>query len=203
MYIEISTGKKKLDDIFEYNYTYSRIYMIKKSTGDTIINYFTIPFNSVQLSENNKYIIGMSKKRSSPYNIIVFDSNGNLIFKRHIGVLEAKMNKRDFKNFRENYFDDYDLLKRLNRIHKYKGNWYIDYRLGLGRLEESVFDLEVSLLRPYNVYNHIIVPSITTSGKIMFYSDNKPISRIKGRKGKLKWIEINYRYGEKYKIHVY
>jgi hypothetical protein len=120
-------------DPFTSENEYSYIECKNKKTGQTLFKKPCSALTFIKVSPDEKYILGISNIMVwNPFQLVVYDLDGNLIKKRHIGSLEAKLNTKKFTEFRMKFPDQFRILDSMEVIYKYKRFFFIDFgQLGL------------------------------------------------------------------------
>ena len=110
----------------ENNYAYLQV--IDKKTCKTIFKKPTPALTHIEISKDEKYIVGISNIMVwNPVQLVVFDMDGKLVKSRHFSSEEAKLDQSDFEYFKKNFRKQYKLLNKRNRIYSYDGFYYIDF----------------------------------------------------------------------------
>ena len=123
-YKMISTNQ----DPFTKENDYSYLECIDKKSGKSIFKKPCPALTKIQVSKNEKYIIGISKIMLwNPFQLVVFDLKGNLVKKRHISSEEAKLDSNNFQEFKEKYSTQYFYLDSINRIYSLDKINYVDF----------------------------------------------------------------------------
>lgn len=188
--------KNNKRSIFEKSYSFSSLILTKKKTKDTAFSSSSPPFTFITITEDENYIIALSYIfTANPYQIVIYSISGKVIFKRILTDTEIQLDKKEFEFFKANYPNLYKELKELNQIYWFKGYWYLTLRGCNSDLSDSINSLGKM------VSNHLVHAKISTKGVIEFYSLENPISKVKVRKGDLKWVEFNGKDGEKFKVY--
>lgn len=113
---------------FNSNNNYSYIQCIDKTTGKEIFKKPCSAFTKLQISEDEKYILGISKIMiDNPFQLALFSIVGNLILKRHITAQESKLTKEKFLEFKSMYPKQFSYLEASNRIFVVDDLNYIDF----------------------------------------------------------------------------
>lgn len=104
---------------------------ISLTNDDTAIMEWKRPspaLNKIFISENSEYIICLSKiKYYNPYQVVVLKRSGEIIFRRHITAIEAKLSNKEYEEFK-NVYNLQDLFLRANyRITIVSDSIFIDY----------------------------------------------------------------------------
>tara|TARA_B100000809_G_scaffold41675_1_gene36278 strand:- start:15 stop:773 length:759 start_codon:yes stop_codon:yes gene_type:complete len=99
----------------------------KENLKDSII-FPSSALNHILISKNQKYIVGLSNiKIGNPYQLLVWNIKGELIYKRHISSIEAKLTQTDFEYFKKNHPSSYNAILENNLLVKKGGNYHIDF----------------------------------------------------------------------------
>ena len=161
-------------DPFTNKNNYAYLAVIDKSTCDTIFKKPTPALTHIQISKNEKYVVGISNIMVwNPFQLVVFNMDGKLVKSRHFSSEEAKLDKSDFEFFRENFPKQYDLLKKKNRIYSYNKFYYIDFLSS--RMPEYLGDSTWNYLSQHLALNHLTgnIRESTTNW-IDWYNKNSP-----------------------------
>jgi hypothetical protein len=106
----------------------SSIYCINKNTGDTMFKYPSPAFTYLKFDNNSNYIIACTSINvMNPYQLCIYDINGNIIKKRHISKLEAKLNTTEYEIFKNKFTNEFNELDKCRLIYKIDTCYYIDY----------------------------------------------------------------------------
>jgi hypothetical protein len=135
------TGK---DAIFNDSLnTYSFIVLMDKKSRDTIFRKPCPALTDLLISENGKYIIGLSKiKYSNPYHLVIYDMKGELIFKKEFNVIERKLSPSELTNLVIKFPQSFSKLIDLGSISISNNYFYIDY-------------LDITIRRDSILYNYL------------------------------------------------
>ncbi len=107
---------------------YAYLECIEKSSGKQIFRKPTPALTIIYISSSSKYIIGLSKiMLHNPYQLVIFDIGGNLLYKKHIAASEAKLTISEFQEFKKKYKEQYAILKSLDSITVKPNVVYIDF----------------------------------------------------------------------------
>lgn len=176
-------------DPFLDDNNYSYIECINKTTGKTIFKKPCPALTNIQISSDQKYIIGISKIMLwNPYQLVIFDTGGNIIKKRNISSEEAKLNSQEFEFFKTNYKTQFRFLDSLNRIYKHEKDYYIDFA-SMG-MPDSLGDAW-NYLYKYISYNHLsnnFTESVTNW--IFWFNDESPDIKFDYVDSELKSISL-------------
>lgn len=123
-YEMISTHQNPFDQSNDYSY----ILCVNKHTNDTIFKSPSPALTELKISEDEKYIVGLSHIMVwNPYHFVLFESSGILIKKRHISSIEAKLTKNQYEKFKYRFVEQNNFLDSLDRIHAVNDHIYIDF----------------------------------------------------------------------------
>ncbi len=115
-------------DPFTNKNNYAYLAVIDKSTCDTVFKKPTPALTNIQISKDEKYVVGISNIMVwNPFQLVVFNIDGKLVKSRHFSSEEAKLAQSDFEYFKKNFRKQYKLLSNRNRIYSYDGFYYIDF----------------------------------------------------------------------------
>ncbi|MDD2305404.1 MAG: hypothetical protein PHP53_11955 [Prolixibacteraceae bacterium] len=113
---------------FTSDNNYAYIECKEKSTGKVIFKKPCSALSRIEISKDEKYIIGISKIMLwNPYQMVIYSTNGELIKKRHIASQEAKLTKDKMEEFKRKYPKQYTFLYSQGRIYIYNTFFYIDF----------------------------------------------------------------------------
>lgn len=88
---EVTSNENK---IFSDTNDFSFLLCVKKKTSDTIFKKPCSVIENLIIDSKNEMVIGISEiKLWNPYQLVVYDFNGNLIFKKRITNSESKLEK--------------------------------------------------------------------------------------------------------------
>ena len=105
---------------------YAYIACFDRKTGKLIFKKPCPALTRIEISKDEKYILGISKIMLwNPYQLVVFSCKGELIKKRHIDSEEAKLTKTQFFDFKNKYPQQYSFLNFNNRIFVQKGFYFV------------------------------------------------------------------------------
>jgi hypothetical protein len=180
---------KENQNIFENNnYAYIEVY--NKNTNEKIIHVPSPALTNIFISEDEQYILGISKIMIyNPYQLIIMNIKGEIIKIRHIAPEEAKMDKNEFSNFSNNFPDAFQYLQSNKRIYKINSYYFIDFL----SMNMPVFlgDEAFRFLLKYVTANHLsnnISSSVTNW--IFWFNENNPN------------VRFNYKDNELYSINI-
>ncbi|OQX75226.1 MAG: hypothetical protein B6D64_12055, partial [Bacteroidetes bacterium 4484_276] len=123
-YKMISTNQ----DPFTQENDYSYLECIDKKSGKSIFKKPCPALTKIQISDDEKHIIGISKIMLwNPFQLVIFDVKGGLIKKRHISSEEAKLDSNSFMEFKQKYSTQYYYLDSINRIYRLDKPIYVDF----------------------------------------------------------------------------
>jgi hypothetical protein len=175
-------------NILNENNNYAYIKIINKITNEIIVNIPSPALTHLYISKDEQYILGISKIMFyNPYQLIIININGEIIKKRHIVPVEAKMNETEFNIFKNNYTNAFEYLQKNDRIYYVNTYFYIDFC----DLNYPVYygDEAFNYLSNYITENHLSenISSSVTNWIFWFYEKNPRLG-------------FNYRNNELYSI---
>lgn len=184
----------------ENNYAY--IECIDKKTGNKIFKSPCSALTYIYICKNSHYIIGLSKiKLDNPFQLVIFDRNGNLIKKRHISPREAALTLLEYNEFKKKFqaVDFYLILK--DRIIIDSDKVYIDFS-NMGSSIESNDAREY--LRKKESESHL---SRNLSESIMnwiyWYCEENPDLQLKYEDKELLAVSLLDPKGKRFEVLVY
>ena len=173
-------------NIFDENNNYAYVRVVDKNTNEIILNIPSPALTHLSISEDEQYILGISNIMLwNPYQLIIININGEIIKKRHITPLEAKMNENEFNIFRNNFPNAFLNLQINKRIYYVDRYYFIDF-FNLTLMSEAF-----SYLLNYNTNNNLsnnISSSVTNW--IFWFNEQNPN------------INFNYRNDELFSINI-
>lgn len=169
--------------------SYSYILAISKTSGDTLFKKPCPPLTKIVVSKDEKYIIGLSEiKLNNPYELVIFDTTGNLLYKRNIGGLKFELTEENLKQLIQLFPKSFQLLMIDEAIVFEDEKWQISpsYR--------SIRDtsLRSFLLKlPMQFNDNIFIRKSESVTNFIYWFDNKnPAVTIIEKKGKINQINI-------------
>lgn len=135
-------------DPFTSENDYSYIECIDKKTGKIIFKKPCPALTKILISPDEKYIVGISNiKLWNPYQLVIFETSGKLIKKRHIPREEAKLDTKQFEDFKKKFPQQFQVMDSLGIIHKYKKNYNIDFfQMGIHENNDEAWDYLIDYL---------------------------------------------------------
>ena len=125
--------------------------MINKKTNQVLIKKSCPALTRIEISPDEKYIIGLSKiKIRNKFQLVIFDINGRLIKKRNISTTEAKLTKSKMFKFYKKFKQQYFHLRKANLIYKNKDYYYINFIAESNKIGKAW-----DYLIQFSVNNHI------------------------------------------------
>jgi hypothetical protein len=139
-------------DPFTSDNNYAYIECIDKTTGKVVFKKPCSALTKIEISKDEKYIVGISNIMLwNPYQLVVFSTKGELIKKRHISYIEAKLTKKELIDFNTKFPEQYSLLESDKRIFSDSSYYYIDFVSLTTQLGRNVWDY----LFGYHSTNHL------------------------------------------------
>ncbi len=113
---------------FTKDNNYAFIECINRKTGKVIFKKPCPALTKIEISNDERYIIGISKIMLwNPYQLVVYSTNGNLIKARHIESEEAKLTLKECTEFKKRFNNQYQYLDSVNSIYNGSNFVYIDF----------------------------------------------------------------------------
>jgi hypothetical protein len=112
-------------DPFTADNTYATLTWLDRS-GKTIRKAPSPALTWLGVTADSRYVVGLSAiKLDNPYQLVVYDRDGTLLLKRHIGATVACLTPERFQQLRGSLAPAQDLLQ--DRIWRGDGRVYVDY----------------------------------------------------------------------------
>lgn len=186
---------------FSQKNDYSYIECIDKSSKVSLFKKPSSAFSKIEISKDSKYIICLSNiKIYNPYQLVIFNINGDLILKKHIAPVEAKLSVQEYCKFKETYPCQKKLLESLNRITLVGDSIYIDFHsmnmpIWLGKAWAYLTKKDDDSHLSKNFYESV-------SNWIFWYKDPEPKIKLKYKDKKLHSISFLDPVGERFEITI-
>jgi hypothetical protein len=184
---------------------YSKLRITKEDYKDIWIS--TIPIDNVIIDDVNELILCLSRAINSPYHIVLYNFDGDILFKKFINDYQLKLDTTSFIQFKDSFPDFFKYAFNHNQISFVDKFYYVDisYIRTLTQLQrDKIWDLgwsEYTLnfqLESYvggNPYPYYLK-------KFSYYSLTDPFYEYIFQKEKLVGIVLNDMYGGKILIPV-
>lgn len=171
----------------ENNYAY--VMAIDKKSNDTLFKSPSPALTHIEVSDDEQYIISITNIMLwNPFQLVAYNLKGDVVYKRHITSIEAKLDSADFKYFQNNYLKGFKHLQELDRIHLYKGYYYIDFlSANMPTKIEEVWNYLIKLKSNNHLSDDF---SETTSNYIFWYQESDPKLEICSLPNKLDYISL-------------
>lgn len=199
------------DSIFNENYnTFSILHINFSHTGKSIV-IPTIPVDDVIIDDNKQLILCLSRAMVSPYNVVLYDFNGNLLFKKAITSFELVLSRKDFERFKKDFPAFFNYANTNHEINLKNNMYYIDLSYWLKLTNKDQDQIKERKWLKFSQYFPSLfsestahLPSYMLKNYQNFYSQTDPFYEYKfNRDGTLKTIILNNEYGGKVEIPVY
>lgn len=110
----------------ENNYAFIECY--DKASGQLVFRKPSPALTKIEISEDEKYIVGISKiKIWNPVQMVVLSITGNLLKSRHIAGTEAKLSNEQLQTFKNKFKKAFALLEVERHIYPYNNSFFIDF----------------------------------------------------------------------------
>lgn len=122
---KMGTTNEKFSDL-DIDYAY--IECVEKKSHKILFKKPSPALTKIYVSNDSRYIIGISTiKVINPYQFVVLNRNGDIIYKKHIAASEAKLTLFEYQTFKHRYPSQKKFLEELNRITLFSNSVYIDF----------------------------------------------------------------------------
>ncbi|MFT6947905.1 MAG: hypothetical protein ACJARP_002337 [Vicingaceae bacterium] len=196
-YKMISTDQDPFTSANDYAY----VLCINKSTSDTIFNSPSPALTDIKISDDEKFIVGISKIMLwNPYQLVVFDTSGKVVKKQHISSSEAKLTKRHYEEFKIKFPKQYEYLKSIDRVYEVNKSYFIDFSsMGmpkkLGDAWSYLFDFYTTSHLSKNF-------SESVTNWVFWYFEDNPDLKFEYENGLLKYVTLLDPKNERIKIEI-
>lgn len=176
---------------------------------DSVASIPTIPLDKLIILDRHELIIGLSKSIVSPYNIVIYDFKGNLLFKKKISSLNIILDSLALEVFKDSLPEFYSYVVDRCGIININGSYCIDMNFWHNLTEEqkqfihtkqwlkqSCYFPELSSAYFGNQY------TFNLKKYINFYSNTDPFYDLLIENEKIKEIVLNDELGNKVTIPV-
>lgn len=158
---------------------YSYLECLDKKNSQQIFKKPVPALTKIQISNDSNYIIGLSNiKLDNPFQLVIFDKQGNLICKKHIAAAEALLTLSEFQDFQKKFPILYNYMRDRKMIVIEKDKVYLDY-LGCDiqtGMTKGIFEYLFSK----EVFNHLSKGfSETVTNHIYWYKEPNPKVKLK------------------------
>jgi len=195
LYEMISTDQNPFNE--KNNYAY--IELIDKRTGKTIFKKPSTALTQIEISKNEKHIVGISNIMVwNPYQLVIYDTNGKLIKKRNFSSEEAKLTLTEYDKFAVNYHTE---CEKLTEFTYYQNdNVYIDFlRTGMPTELGDAWDYLMDFIVPNHLTSNIWE---TTTNYVQWFHEEDPKMELNYENERLKSIAINDTQNKRFKINI-
>lgn len=198
----------KEDSVFNNTNKISTLFITNRSL--ITIEIPTIPIDHIVIDDTKELIIGLSRAEVSPYNIVIYNFRGELLFKKKILPLELVLDSTNYKKF-QRLFPEFFKYATINKqILKIDSLYHVD----LGYWHKLPEDKKDSIrswgwMRISHIFSDLSTDSFdgTPSYKLTkytnFYSQTDPFYDFEIRDSKIIGIILNDEFGGKVKIPIY
>jgi hypothetical protein len=162
--------EKRLTDM-DINYAY--IECFEKKNGNMLFKKASPALTNIYISTDSRYIIGISNiKVINPYQFVVYDRCGDIIYKKHIAPTEAKLTLSEFQSLKQSYSSQTKFLEELRRITLFSNFVYIDFlSIGMPEILGKAWDFLIKKEAP-NYLSKNFGESVTNY--VTWYKDEDP-----------------------------
>jgi len=173
---------------FTENNNYAYIELLDKTTCKILYRKPSTALTKISISENEKHIIGISNIMVwNPYQLIIYDINGELIKKRNFSREEAKLTSSEYDKFSIMFPNQ---CEELVEFSYFENRFvYIDFlRMGMPKKLGDAW----SFLYEYISENHL-TGNIweTTTNYVYWFNEENPEMKLNYKNDRLISISIN------------
>jgi hypothetical protein len=178
---------------------YANLECVDNRTHNIIFTSPTPALTYLFISDDSRFIIGLSKiKLLNPVQIVLFDTNGNLIFYTQISVDEAKMSPSEFRTFENKFPRDTRKLKKLKRIYNVGGSIFLNCGT-IPPLREKAWKYLFNWNAPSHFSKNF---SESETNIIDWFQEPDPEIRLKYEAGQVAAISLLDPAGERFEIPI-
>jgi len=176
-------------DPFDKNNDYAYIICFDKRSKKILFKKPCPAFTKIQISDDEKYIIGISKIMLwNPYQLAIFDTKGELIKKRNFSSEEARMTKEQFDTFNIKFPKQHLFLDSLNRIYKVGDLFFIDFSsMGMPDKLDKAWDFLSNYVSKNHISNNV---GESVTNWIYWYYEKNPDIKFEYKDNVLNSISI-------------
>lgn len=180
---------------------YAYLECIEKKTMKQLFKKPTPALTKLYITNNSEHIIGLSNiMLDNPYQLVIFNLEGNLIYKKHIAASEAKLTLREYQAFKKEYQTQYRFLKSLDRITVKSKNIYIDFdSMNMPFILEEAWNYLIKRVGVSHLSKNF---SESITNWIFWYMEPDPEIQAKYKDQKLIAISLLDRKGERFEIPI-
>lgn len=108
------------------NYAY--IECVNNESHDVIFKTPTPALTHIFITDDSRYILGLSNiKLTNPYQLILLDRSGKMLYFESISPDEAKLGEREYLEFKKRFPKVFKKLIKSKLIFKMKDSYYLNY----------------------------------------------------------------------------
>lgn len=171
----------------------------------------TIPIDDIIIDDSMGLILCLSRAMVSPYQIVLYDFDGNILYKKILLPFEVVLNTNDYIQFQKLFPSFYKHAKNQDEIHLVDSLYYVDlsYWHKLSKQEQnSIMEKKWFKFSHYfpSLFNESTgsLPSYQLGKYQNFYSRTDPFYEYRLNQDEtLKSIILNNEYGSKVEIPVH
>ncbi len=178
---------------FKEQNKYSRLLIISKLNKDTI-NLPCIALTAIKIFEDKEVIVGLSNIAGlNPYNIVIINLKGEIIFKREILGIHYKLDEKDFYEFKKKFPDYFSALDVRHRIYSENDTFYINPHARAYFSHDSLVIAFLYNKLSFNKYFPSLAPAtgqVVTWGNFYAEESEDPIKDVIVKDGQLMFLLI-------------
>lgn len=184
---------------------YSKLRITKEDYKDIWIS--TIPIDNVIIDDVHELILCLSRTNVSPYHIVLYNFDGEILFKKYISDFHIKLDTASFIQFKDSFPEFYKYAFNHNQISFFDKFYYVDISY-MSMLNQNQRDKIKEL--GWGKYTHNFYLESYVGGnpypyylkKFSYYSYTDPFYEYIFQNKKLVGIVLNDMYGGKILIPV-
>lgn len=178
------------------NYAY--IECVNNSNHDVVFKTPTPALTYLFISDDSRHVLGLSNiKLHNPYQLVLLNNLGKILFFTSISPDEAKLSNREFLNFKMKFPKELKRLKESKLIFKIKDTYYLNYRVI--PIEKKARMYLFKFLVPSHFSNNF---SESETNFIFWYKTPDPAIQLHYENGKVSAISLLDPAGERFEIPI-
>lgn len=167
----------------------------------------TIPINNVIIDDSNELILCLSRVIESPFQLVLYNFKGELLFKKHFYPLEIALDSVSLITFRDSFPDFFHFAHENKEITNIGGTYFIDLNYWFVFSESQRDRLkDLGWVKGSHYFPYLFPETLggTTSLKKFtnFYSRTDPFYEFEIKDSKPVSIILNDEFGGKVKIPI-
>ncbi len=179
---------KNDDDIFNSHNNYAYIKLIDRRTLKIYMFRPVGRYEHVFLTPDEKYVVCLSSEtKDNPFQLLVLNTKGAIIKKRHIAATEAAMADTALRRFHAIYPKILPYLRLNKRVYKIDETFYLDFK---NTDTTIVTNAAAKHLNHFAQPNHLSKNIIEQSNAVAWYDKTNPQAKITATKDSVVSVQI-------------